>query len=170
MRTPSFIRVTIPPVNTAGAGNTHSSRTQYYHLTMVNMKARSYMPTNSWLNTGHMNVNVNGSPWCNATSGGGTLNFYKADSGCWNLGEIPSVSLHEWGHSMDDFDGSGGDSRPVETRADWTAILQTHDSCIGRGFYLSGNCHGEGDTCLDCNRCAIAEACPEDAFERPSST
>lgn len=141
----------VPPGNTAGAGNTHSSRTQYYHLTMVNMKARSYMPTNSWLNTGHMNVNVNGSPWCNATSGGGTLNFYKADSGCWNLGEIPSVSLHEWGHSMDDFDGSGGDSRPVETRADWTAILQTHDSCIGRGFYLTGNCTQYGDACLDCN-------------------
>jgi len=141
----------VPPGNTAGAGNTHSSRTQYYHLTMVNMKARTYMPTNTWLNTDHMNVNVNGSPWCNATSGSGTLNFYKADTGCWNLGEIPSVSLHEWGHSMDDFDGSGGDSRPVETRADWTAILQTHDSCIGRGFHLSGNCDGEGDACLDCN-------------------
>ena len=141
----------VPPGNTAGPGNTHSSRTQYYHLTMVNMKARTYMPTNSWLNNDHMNVNVNGSPWCNATSGGGTLNFYQADTGCWNLGELPSVSLHEWGHSMDDFDGSGGDSRPVETRADWTAILQTHDSCIGRGFYLSGNCTGFGDACIDCN-------------------
>ena len=26
------------------------------------------------------------------------------------------------------------------------------------------------DTCLDCNRCAIAQACPEDAFERPDPT
>jgi hypothetical protein len=141
----------VPDLNNGGPGNTHSTRTQYYHLTMVNIKARSYMPTNSWLNTDHMNVVVNGSPWCNATSGFGTLNFYRADTGCWNLGELPAVSLHEWGHSMDDFDGSGGDSSPVETRADWTAILQTHDSCIGRGFYLAGDCDGDGDACLDCN-------------------
>ena len=26
------------------------------------------------------------------------------------------------------------------------------------------------DTCLDCNRCAIAQACPEDAFDRPEPT
>ena len=142
----------VPDPNNGGPGNTHSSRTQYYHLTNVNIKARTYMPTNDWLNNNHMNVNVNQSPWCNATSGGGTLNFYKADTGCWNLGEIPGVALHEWGHSMDDFDGSGGDSRPVETRADWTAILQLHDSCVGRGSRITGNCSGYGDFCLDCRQ------------------
>ena len=141
----------VPTGNTGGAGNTHAARTLYYHVTNINIKARTYMPNNSWLNNNHMNVNVNQSPWCNATSGGGTINFYRADTGCWNLGEIPGVALHEWGHSMDDFDGSGGGSPPVETRADWTGILQTHDSCLGRGFFLSGNCGGYGDPCLDCN-------------------
>ncbi len=142
----------VPDPNNGGAGNTHSARTQYWHLTNVNIKARSYMPDNTWLNNDHMNVNTNQSPWCNATSGSGTLNFYLPEPGdCWNLGELPGVSLHEWGHSMDDFDGSGGDSEPVETRADWTATLQTHDSCIGRGFYLTGDCTGYGDACLDCN-------------------
>ncbi len=142
----------VPSPNQGGAGNTHSSRTQYYHVTSVNMKARTYMPANSWLNNDHMNVNVNGGAWCNATSGGGSINFYQGVPGdCWNLGEIPSVSLHEWGHSMDDFDGSGGDSPPVETRADWTASIQIHDSCCGRGFYLTGNCDGYGDACTDCS-------------------
>ncbi len=142
----------VPSPNPGGAGNTMSARTQYYHLTMANIKARGYYPTNSWLNTSHMNVNVNQGPWCNATSGGGTLNFYQSDAGCWNLGEVPGVSLHEWGHSWDDFDSSGGGSPPLETRADWTAATFIHDSCVGRGFYYpSGNCGGYGDACLNCS-------------------
>ncbi|HPR62775.1 MAG TPA: proprotein convertase P-domain-containing protein [Thermoanaerobaculia bacterium] len=142
-----------PSPNPGEAGNTMSARTQYYHLTMVNIKARSYHPTNTWLTTSHMNVNVNQASWCNATSGGGTLNFYQSDpaNDCWNLGELPGVSLHEWGHSWDDNDGAGMDSPPLETRADWTATLQTHDSCCGRGAFTSGNCGGYGDACLDCS-------------------
>jgi hypothetical protein len=142
----------VPGPNPGDLGNTMSARTQYYHLTAANIKARTYYPGNSWLNTNHMNVNVNQSPWCNATSGGGTLNFYQSASGCWNLGEIPGVSVHEWGHSWDDYDESGGSSPPVETRADWTASVLIHDSCVGRGFYYpSGNCSGYGDACLDCS-------------------
>ena len=141
----------VPDPNPGGAGNTHAARTQYYHLTNINIKARSYLTGNSWLNTSHMNVNVNQFPYCNASSGGGSLNFYRSASGCWNLGEIPGVALHEWGHSMDDFDGSGGQSPPVETRADWTAILQTHDSCVGRGSFTDGNCGGYGDSCVSCD-------------------
>lgn len=140
----------VPSPNPAGAGNTWSSKVQYYHLTTINIKARTYFPTNSWLNNSYITVNVNQNPLCNASSGGSYLNFYKASSGCWNLGEIPGVSLHEWGHSMDDYDGSGGGSPPLETRADWTAILQLHDSCTGRGAFLSGNCSGYGDACVDC--------------------
>ncbi len=148
---PVATNCSVPSPNPGAAGNTMSSRTQYYHLTMANLKARSYYPANSWLNTNHMNCNVNGAPQCNASSGGGTLNFYQSASGCWNLGEIPGVSLHEWGHSWDDFDGSGGQSPPVETRADYTAAVFFHDSCIGRGFYYpSGNCGGYGDACLNC--------------------
>ena len=71
----------VPPGNNGGPGNTHSARTQYWHLTNVNINARTYMPNNSWLNNDHMNINVNQAPWCNATSGGGTLNFYKRRSG-----------------------------------------------------------------------------------------
>lgn len=141
----------VPSPNPGGAGNTHAARTQYYQLTNINIKARTYLTNNTWLNSSHMNVNVNDSPHCNASSGGGSLYFYRAAAGCWNLGEIPGVALHEWGHSMDNYDGSGGTSKPVETRADWTALLQTHDSCIGRGSFTSGNCGGYGDSCLSCD-------------------
>ncbi len=141
----------VPPGNTGGPGNTHSARTQYYHLTIANLRAQAWLPGNTWLQSSYITVNTNQSPWCNAQSGGDTLYFFRADSGCWNLGEIPGVAVHEWGHSLDNFDGSGGQSRPVETYADWMAALHLHDSCIGRGFFLTGNCSGYGDPCTSCN-------------------
>jgi hypothetical protein len=141
----------VPPGNTGGAGNTHAARTQYYHLTTANLRAQGYLPSLTWLSNSYINVNTNQSPWCNATGGGDTLNFYRPESWCWNLGEIPGVSIHEWGHSLDSFDGSGGGSAPVETYADWMAALHLHDSCVGRGFYLSQNCGGYGDPCEDCS-------------------
>jgi len=141
----------VPPGNTGGAGNTHAARTQYYHLTAANLRAQGYRPDLDWLTTSYITVNTNQSPWCNATGGGSSLNFYRPESWCWNLGEIPGVSIHEWGHSLDSFDGSGGSSTPVETYADWMAALHLHDSCVGRGFYLSGNCGGYGDPCLNCS-------------------
>ena len=142
---------TTPTPNNGGPGNTHSARTLFYMATQVNMKARTYLPTNTWLNTDYITCIVNQPAWCNATSGGGTINFYQSTYDCNNLGEIPGVALHEWGHSMDDFDGSGGDSPPVETRADWTATLQTHDSCTGRGAFIGAYCNGYGDPCTDCS-------------------
>ncbi len=39
----------------------------------------------------------------------------------------------------------------METYADWMAALHLHDSCVGRGFYLSGNCGGYGDPCTNCS-------------------
>jgi hypothetical protein len=140
----------VPPGNTGGAGNTHAARTQYFHLTTANLRAQAYLPSNSWLQNSYITVFTNQSPLCNASSGGNTLNFYRAASGCWNLGEIPGVALHEWGHSLDNFDGSGGQSEPVETYADWMAALHLHDSCVGRGFLLSNNCSGYGDACTNC--------------------
>lgn len=140
----------VPTPNNGGAGNTHSARTQYYHLTSANLRAQAWLPGNGWLQNSHITVHTNGSPWCNAT-GGGDLYFYRSASGCWNLGEIPGVALHEWGHTLDNNDGSGGESTPVETYADWMAALHLHDSCVGRGFYLSGNCYGYGDACTNCS-------------------
>lgn len=146
-----------------GAGNTHSARTQYYNVTWAKIRAYNYFPNNSWLQ-GVLQVNVNINNTCNASWNGTALNFYRSGGGCNNTGELPGVSIHEWGHGMDDFDGSGGDSPPVETRADFTAILHTRTSCPGAGFFVSWNlgcgqppngsgynCDGYGDCCLDCS-------------------
>jgi hypothetical protein len=133
-----------------GAGNTHAARTQYWNVTQIKLKAMSYLPSNTWLQ-GQLTDSVNLTGTCNAFWDGVKLNFFQTFGGCANTGELPGVSLHEWGHGMDSNDGSGvgTDNLPVESRADWTALLQTHQSCAGAGL-LSGNCGGYGDPCTSC--------------------
>ncbi|HXB55393.1 MAG TPA: hypothetical protein VN461_11455 [Vicinamibacteria bacterium] len=134
-----------------GAGNTHSARTQDWNVTQIKMKGFSYLPTNAWLQAQLTDV-VNLTGTCNAFWDGTKLNFYQAFGGCNNTGELPGVSMHEWGHGMDSNDGSGAgtDNKPIESRADWTAILQTHQSCTGSGFLGGSNCGGYGDACTAC--------------------
>lgn len=133
------------------AGNTHAARTQYWNLTQIKLKGITYLPSNSWLNA-QLQTSVNINSWCNA-QWNGILNFYQSTSLCNNTGELPGISLHEWGHGMDANDGSGAgtDNRPVETRADFTALLQTHQSCAGSGLFLTQNCSGYGDPCQSCS-------------------
>ena len=49
----------VPPGNTGGSGNTHSARTQYYHLTTANLRAQAWLPGNSWLGSSYITVNTN---------------------------------------------------------------------------------------------------------------
>jgi len=154
-----------------GTGNTHAARTQYWNVTAIKMKGISYLPANHWLQE-QLTDNVNIDEHCNAywSPYSLDLNFFLAGDytpwgstttyTCSNTGELPGVSLHEWGHGMDSNDGSGTgtDNIPIETRADWTAILQTHQSCVGNGFFInisplpsSGlNCDGFGNPCTAC--------------------
>ncbi|HEX6898646.1 MAG TPA: fibronectin type III domain-containing protein [Thermoanaerobaculia bacterium] len=133
-----------------GAGNTHSARTQYYHLNRAKEQARGWLPSNTWLNA-QLTANVNINLTCNAFWNGSTVNFYRSGGGCGNTGEIEGVSLHEYGHGLDTNDGSGSspDNGTGETYGDWTAALGTHASCIGPGFRTS-NCGGYGDACTSC--------------------
>ena len=133
-----------------GSGNTHASRTQYWNVTQIKLKALTYMPTNSWLNA-QVTDNVNLNQTCNAYWDGTALNFFKSGGGCNNTGELPGVSLHEWGHGLDTNDGNGfsPDNGTGESYADITAVLQTHQSCLGGGF-LGSNCSGYGDACTNC--------------------
>ena len=141
----------VPSPNPAGGGNTWSIKTLYYHLTWANRKAAGFLPANSWLSQGQITVNVNKSPFCNASAGATTINFYKSASGCMNYGELPGAGLHEWGHSLDVNDGSGGWTSPCETIADWNATLQLRDSCAGKGAGEGGNCSSYGDACTSCD-------------------
>jgi subtilisin-like proprotein convertase family protein len=131
-----------------GAGNTHASRTGFYHLNRIAEHARVWLPSRTWL-TQQLTDNVNLNQTCNAYWNGTSVNFFKSGGGCRNTGEIAGVFLHEWGHGLDSNDGGGSDN-PGEAYADITAIMSTHVSCVGRGFDMTSNCGGYGDACLNC--------------------
>ncbi|MFN7975157.1 MAG: hypothetical protein U0166_22870 [Acidobacteriota bacterium] len=133
-----------------GAGNTHSARTQYWNLTQIKIKGLTYLGSNTWLN-GKLTANVDLNQTCNAYWNGSTVNFFKSGGGCANTGELPGVSMHEWGHGLDSNDGNGSapDGASGEAYGDTTAMLQTHQSCIGGGF-LGSNCSGYGNPCTNC--------------------
>ena len=133
-----------------GAGNTRSSRTQFYWVNRVKEVGRGWLPNAAWL-TQQLTTNVNINQTCNAYWNGSTLNFFRTGGGCNNSGELPGVSLHEYGHGLDSNDGTGGppENGSGETVGDWTAALATHLSCIGSGF-LGNNCGGYGNACTSC--------------------
>ncbi len=133
-----------------GAGNTRSSRTQFYWVNRVKEVGRGWLPGVAWLSA-QLTTNVNLNQTCNAYWNGSTLNFFKSGGGCNNSGELPGVSLHEYGHGLDSNDGTGAppENGSGETVGDWTASLATHLSCIGSGF-LGGNCAGYGNACTAC--------------------
>jgi hypothetical protein len=136
---------------TGGAGNTHAARTQFYHLNRIKEIGRGWLPANTWLN-GSLTANVNLNQTCNAYWNGFSVNFFRSGGGCGNTGEIAGVSLHEYGHGLDQNDGDdiSPDMGTAESYADVTGALVTHRSCQGNGF-LNGNCGGYGDACTSCS-------------------
>jgi len=147
--TSTGIDCTTPGVG--GAGNTHSSRSCFYHVNLIKEKGRTYKPGNSWLQA-NLTANVNINQTCNAFWNGSTINFYRSGDGCNNTGEIAGIFLHEWAHGLDANDGSGAapDGGSGETYGDWTATLQTRNSCVGETFRLTGLC-GYGNPCTTCS-------------------
>jgi hypothetical protein len=135
---------------TGGAGNTHSAREQFYQVNRIKEVVRGWLPSNTWIN-GKLTVNVNLNQTCNAYWNGSTLNFFKSGGGCNNTGEISGVSLHEFGHGIDQNDGTGTatDGATGESYGDTTALIALHASCLGAGF-LTSNCGGYGDACTAC--------------------
>ncbi|HET9226481.1 MAG TPA: hypothetical protein VFR31_07420 [Thermoanaerobaculia bacterium] len=124
-----------------GAGNTHSARSGYYHLTNINRKAATFHPANTWLN-GTLTSNMNINNTCNAFWNGSTVNFYRSGGGCSNTGEIAAVFLHEWGHGMDtNTGGAASDAGSGEAVGDTFAFLETKDPCIGQNFRPGVNCY-----------------------------
>lgn len=172
-----------PPNSTVptsgGAGDTHSARTMYYHLNLINQKARFYLPTNDWLkgvegSQGPLpvitNLLQNGTspPVCNAFWNGSSVNFFKSAKPlfCNNTGEIAGVALHEWGHGMDSFDATGaapGEKASGEAMGDWFAVLESQISCGAVGFRLQHPTNVWNDTAgygdLNTNTGSDAESC-----------
>ncbi len=140
----------VTPPGIGGAGNTHSAREQFYQVNRIKEVGRGWLPSNTWLNQ-QLTVNVNLNQTCNAYWNGASLNFFKSGGGCGNTGEIAGVSLHEYGHGLDQNDGTGTapEGGTGESYADITATIALHSSCVGPGF-LGGNCGGYGDPCTAC--------------------
>jgi hypothetical protein len=129
-----------------GAGNTHASRTGFFHLTHINRKAAGFLPGNAWLDS-KVTANMNIDETCNAFWNGSTLNFYRSGDGCSNTGELAAIFLHEWGHGLDDnTGGSAGDQGSGEAVGDTFAFLETRDACIGPNFRPGFDCHN----CVGC--------------------
>jgi hypothetical protein len=133
-----------------GAGNTHSSREQFYQVNRIKEVVKGWLPSNTWLNQ-QLLVNVNLNQTCNAYWNGTSLNFFRSGGGCNNTGEISGVSLHEFGHGIDQNDGTGTapEGGTGESYGDTTGVIALHASCLGAGF-LAGNCGGYGDACTSC--------------------
>jgi len=133
-----------------GAGNTHSAREQFYQVNRIKEVGRGWLPSNTWLGA-KLTVNVNLNQTCNAYWNGSTLNFFKSGGGCNNTGMIAGVSLHEYGHGLDQNDGTGTapEGGTGESYGDLTATIAVHSSCVGPGF-LSSNCGGYGNACTAC--------------------
>ncbi len=136
----------VPPGHSAG--DTHAGRSSFYHLNRVMEKGRAWLPGNAWLKSQLLD-NINIFSTCNAFWDGGSVNFYRSGGGCRNTGEIAGVFVHEWGHGIDNNDGGGYDN-PSEAYADIVAFFETRESCVGRGFFMTDNCGGYGDACLNC--------------------
>lgn len=141
-----------------GPGNTAAARTQYYWVNRIKEVGRGWLPNNAWL-AQKLQVEVNLNQVCNAYWHPVTkdLNFFisgiipNTTIPCGNTGELPGVSLHEYGHGLDQFDGiASPDKASGESYADITAVLMTHNSCTGSGFLVGVPCFGYGEACTTC--------------------
>ena len=142
-----------------GPGNTAAARTQFYWVNRIKEVGRGWLPGNVWLGQ-KLQVEVNLNNVCNGYWHPVTkdLNFFQSGLipnttiACGNAGEVTGISLHEYGHGLDQFDGSlSSDAATKEAYADVTAILMTHNSCTGSGFFIDITCPGYGDPCTSCS-------------------
>jgi len=132
-----------------GGGNTRAARTSFYHVNRGKDIARGWLPGNAWLNS-QVVVSVNNHNACNGFWNGSRILLYDAVPGaCGASGEEPGFILHEFGHGVDQNDGTGLDAANTEAYADVTAALTLHNSCVAPGF-RPANCDSYGDPCTAC--------------------
>jgi hypothetical protein len=93
-----------------------------------------------------MTANVNIAMDCNAFFDGKSLNFFRrtpagSQTSCENTALIQDVVYHEYGHRVhtaEIIDGVGAfDGAMSEGVADILAVMITHDSGMGRGFFMT---------------------------------
>jgi hypothetical protein len=145
-----------PSSTGGGVDNTQAARQQYYQINRIMEVARGWMPTNTWLSH-PLTVEVDETPssytssYCEPYWNGQWLEFSGTGYGCVNPGWLADMGFHEFGHALDANDGTTyNDGGTTESYGDTTALIATHNSCIGSGLLLSGTCTGYGDACTAC--------------------
>jgi cysteine-rich repeat protein len=97
-------------------------------------------PTLAWA-AGSLTVSVNENGNCNAFSTGDDIHFYRKSTQCENTARIGDVVYHEFGHSLHNNSIIAGvgefDGALSEGLGDGLAMMITHDSGMGRGFFLA---------------------------------
>ncbi|HEY5928142.1 MAG TPA: hypothetical protein VIV11_40925, partial [Kofleriaceae bacterium] len=115
------------------SGFIHAGIVKQFTKTRIN-------PTLPWLDQA-LQVSVNESGGCNAFSTGDDIHFLRKNSQCENTARLADVVYHEFGHSLHAhsiIEGVGSwDGALSEGLSDILAMLITHDSGMGRGFFLS---------------------------------
>jgi hypothetical protein len=131
--------------NDSGNGlSTRAERNCFFHLNVIRQIASKHLSDAavSGFFTRRMPATVNIDDQCNAFYGGGAVNFFHAQGGCNNTGEIADVMQHEWGHGLDDATAGGiQDGGMSEGMADVTAFHATHDSRMA-AFFVVGDANG----------------------------
>lgn len=91
-------------------------------------------------------VSINSS--CNAYWDGNSINFYRAQGGCGNTGQMGDVIYHEYAHGITQWTYPGGNSCDNgESGSDtYSMMVSDADPIMGEGFYLN-NCSSGIRTC-----------------------
>jgi len=133
--------------------STSASRTAYYHANAARDLAAKWLGGVLTFVDQTVEVQVNGINGCNAVWSGFALKFSRSSDDCRNTGEIRDVVAHEWGHALDDFDGTGISDRAMsEGVADILASFHDRNSCIADSLFVdpktaepSSRCNGVRD-------------------------
>lgn len=100
---------------------------------------------------GTVNVLTQYAGSCNAQwSHPGTLRLFRAGGGCIDMGNIPSVAAHEYGHGLTHwgYTGAGLPCSLIEAFPDGRAMFHTDHPTVGTGWQGSGTTIRNGENTL----------------------
>jgi len=126
-----------------------AERSSFHHLNQQRWELVTIDPSFPF-GAAIVSVQVNNtSDNCNAQwqSGSNTILLFKAGGGCIDMGEIPSVSCHEYGHGLSywAYGGSPLDCSLIEALPDMRAHFHTGVSSIGTGWQGAGTKIRDGE-------------------------
>lgn len=138
----------LDPDSRGNGTSTVASRTAYLHTNTARDLAAKWLGGSLSFLDAAIEVQVNGLNSCNALWSGFALKLSRSSSECRNSGEIRDIVAHEWGHALDDFDGTGISDRGYsEGVADVLAMSLDRDSCIAESIFVDPLAPRPSDRC-----------------------